>query len=88
MDISRDTVDSVLKSILSLKLNNIVSDSYINIVESIRQSRAPLNNTLLLLILLEIYRGSNKIIKLNNSINRLNKLIKSTSHNLLKSIES
>ena len=57
-NMSRDTVDSVLKSISSLELDNTISQSYTDVAESIRQTGAPSNNTLLSIILSEIRRGN------------------------------
>lgn len=85
---SRDTVDSVLKSISSLELDNAVSNSYTDVAETIRQTGAPSNNTLLSIILSEIRRGNDEIVKLTNSINNLNESTKSMSDKFVESIES
>lgn len=88
INMSRDTVDSVLKGIASLDVNNAVSGSYTELADSIRQSGAPSNNTLLTIILSEIKRGNDETVKLTNSINKLNESMKSTSDRLVESMES
>lgn len=88
INMSRDTVDSVLKGIASLDVNNAVSGSYTELAESIRQSGAPSNNTLLTIILAEIKRGNDETVKLTNSINKLNESMKSMSDKLVESMDS
>jgi hypothetical protein len=85
---SRDTVESVLAGIASLEVDNVVSSSYTDVAESIRQSGAPSNNTLLSIILSEIRRGNQETVKLANSINKLNESISLMSDKLVESIES
>jgi hypothetical protein len=88
IDMSRDTVDSVLRGIASLDVDNAISSSYTDIAESIRQSGAPSNNTLLTIILSEIRRGNDETAKLTNSINKLNESMKSMSSKFIESMES
>jgi hypothetical protein len=85
---SRETVDSVLKSISSLELDNAISESYTGVEESIRQSGAPSNNTLLSIIASEIRRGNDETVKLNSSITKLNESMNSSMEKLLESIET
>ena len=85
---SRDTVDSVLRNIASLQVDNAVSSSYTDVAESIRQSGAPSNNTLLSIILSEIRRGNEETTKLTNSINKLNESMKTMSDKFIESMES
>lgn len=84
----KDTVDSVLKNIASLNLNNAISDSYNDVAESIRETGAPSNNILLSLILSEIRRGNEETMKLTNAINKLNDSVGSMSDKMLESIDS
>jgi hypothetical protein len=85
---SRDTVDSVLRGIASLEVDNAISSSYTDVAESIRHSGAPSNNTLLTIILSEIRRGNEETAKLTNSINKLNESMTSMSDRLIESMES
>lgn len=85
---SRDTVDSVLNSIKSLKIDETVSNSYIDVSESIRETGAPSNNTLLTIILSEIRRGNDETMKLTNSINKLNSSITDMTDKLMESIDN
>jgi hypothetical protein len=88
MNMSRDTVDSVLAGIASLEIDNAVSNSYTDVAESIRHSGAPSNNTLLTIILSEIRRGNDETMKLTSSINKLNESMISMSDRLVESMES
>lgn len=85
---SKDTVDSVLKSISSLNLDKTISDSYTDVAESIRHSGAPSNNTLLTIILSEIRRGNDETMKLTNSIAKLSESMATMTEKLVDSIES
>lgn len=84
---SRETVDSVLKSISSLELDNAVSASYTDVADSIRESGAPSNNTLLTIILSEIRRGNDETARLVGSIKDLNESINNMSTKLSESMD-
>ena len=84
---SRNTIDSVLNSISSLNIDNIVLESYTEVAESIRESGAPSNNILLTIILSEIRRGNDETMKLAAVVAELTKSMSVTCQQLLDSME-
>lgn len=77
---SDDSVDSILRSIQSSKIEDAVSKSYTDVAETLRQSGTPSNNILLSIILSETRRGNDEIMKLTNSLTKLTSSLNTLSN--------